>query len=84
MPCSFPSRSSFTPDRANLYDEITSNIIAELEAGRLPWVQPWGSSGVSAPLAMPKNASTGRQYRALTCSSSGGLSSRAASPVRAG
>ncbi len=49
-------------ERANLYDEITTRIIAELEAGRLPWVQPWGTAGMSAPLAMPKNASTGRAY----------------------
>ena len=43
-------------DRANLYDEITDRIIAELEAGRLPWVQPWGTSGVAAPLAnVPKD-----------------------------
>jgi len=27
-------------DRTNLYDEITGKIIAQLEAGRLPWVQP--------------------------------------------
>src|SRR5579859_4105164 len=47
--------------RANLYDEITDKIIAELEAGRVPWVQPWGTAA-KAPLAMPKNASTGRQY----------------------
>ena len=25
-------------DRASLYDEITGKIIAELEAGRVPWV----------------------------------------------
>jgi antirestriction protein ArdC len=49
-------------DRTSLYEEITSKIIAELEAVRLPWVQPWGSSGVSAPLAMPKNAATGHGY----------------------
>jgi antirestriction protein ArdC len=49
-------------DRVSLYEEITNKIIAELEAGRLPWVQPWGSSGVSAPLAMPKNVATGRGY----------------------
>ncbi len=59
-------RSTFRPasgaERANLYDEITTRIIAELESGRLPWVQPWGTAGVSAPLAMPKNASTGRSY----------------------
>jgi antirestriction protein ArdC len=48
--------------RANLYDEITDKIIAELEAGRVPWVQPWGTAAAKAPLAMPKNASTNRQY----------------------
>jgi antirestriction protein ArdC len=48
--------------RANLYDEITDKIIGELEAGRVPWVQPWGTAAAKAPLAMPKNASTGRQY----------------------
>src|SRR5262245_18322258 len=52
-------------DRTNLYEEITNKIIAELEAGRLPWVQPWGSSGVRAPLGMPKNAATGRAYSGI-------------------
>jgi antirestriction protein ArdC len=49
-------------DRASLYDEITDKIIAELEAGRVPWVQPWGTAAAKASLAIPKNASTGRQY----------------------
>jgi len=48
--------------RASLYDEITDKIIAELEAGRVPWVQPWGTAAVKATLAMPKNAATSRQY----------------------
>ena len=48
--------------RASLYDEITDKIIADLEAGRVPWVQPWGTAAAKAPLAMPKNASTDRQY----------------------
>lgn len=48
--------------RASLYDEITGKIIAELKAGRVPWVQPWGTAAAKAPLAMPKNASTSRQY----------------------
>ncbi len=47
---------------ASLYDEITGKIIAELEAGHLPWVQPWGTAAAKAPLAMPKNAATGRPY----------------------
>jgi antirestriction protein ArdC len=48
--------------RASLFDEITDKIIAELEAGRVPWVQPWGTAAAKATLAMPKNAATSRQY----------------------
>lgn len=65
MPRPLPSRSAAETSRINLYEEITSKIIAELEAGRLPWVQPWGSSAVTAPLAMPKNAATGRRYSGI-------------------
>ena len=53
------------PGRASLYDEITTKIVSELEAGRLPWVQPWGTAAAKAPLAMPKNAATGRQYSGI-------------------
>ena len=52
-------------DRTNLYDEITNKIIAELEAGRVPWVQPWGTSAAKAPLGLPRNASTGRNYSGI-------------------
>jgi antirestriction protein ArdC len=52
-------------DRTNLYDEITNKIIAELEEGRVPWVQPWGTAAAKAPLAMPKNAATGRGYSGI-------------------
>ena len=52
-------------DRANLYQEITDNIIAELEAGRVPWVQPWSQTASSAPLGVPKNAATGRHYSGI-------------------
>lgn len=30
-------------NRNALYDEVTAKIIAQLEAGRFPWVQPWGT-----------------------------------------
>ncbi|RIV80328.1 ArdC family protein [Pelagerythrobacter aerophilus] len=49
--------------RANLYEEVTAKIIAELEAGRLPWVQPWGTS-CTGP-ALPRNALTGRPYSGI-------------------
>jgi antirestriction protein ArdC len=51
--------------RAKLYDEVTAKIIAELQGGRIPWVQPWGSAnchgGTAAP-GLPRNALTGRNY----------------------
>ena len=63
------SRHDRTPragaNRANLYDEITAKVIAELEAGRFPWVQPWGSSTAKAPLGFPKNAGTCRTYSGI-------------------
>lgn len=59
------SRARSGPDRTSLYDEVTGRILAELEAGRLPWVQPWGTAAAKAPLAMPKNAATGRQYSGI-------------------
>src|ERR1700719_1135170 len=50
---------------ASRYDEITTKIIGELESGRVPWVQPWGTAAAKAPLAMPKNAATGRLYSGI-------------------
>lgn len=52
-------------DRASLYDEITDKIIAELEAGRVPWVQPWGTEAAKAPLSMPRNAASARPYSGI-------------------
>jgi antirestriction protein ArdC len=55
-------------DRTSLYQEITDKIIAELEAGRVPWVQPWGTVAAKASLGMPKNAATKRQYAGINVS----------------
>ena len=56
------ARARFGADRTSLYDEITTKII---EAGRVPWVQPWGTAAAKAPLGMPKNAATGRLYSGI-------------------
>ena len=56
------ARARSGQDRTSLYAEITDKIIVELEAGRVPWVQPWGTAAAKAPLAMPKNATTQRRY----------------------
>ncbi|MCW6536761.1 ArdC family protein [Sphingomonas lycopersici] len=49
--------------RPNLYEQITTRIIAELEAGRLPWIQPWGTA--RAALGMPYNVVSGRRYSGI-------------------
>ena len=46
-----------------LYREITAKIVGELEAGCIPWVQPW-TALVGAP-GMPANAATGRSYSGI-------------------
>lgn len=62
-----PARDGVQPQeglegRGTLYQEITAKIIAELEAGRVPWVQPWHSAGMPA---MPVNAGTDRRYSGI-------------------
>lgn len=49
--------------RTNLYEQITNRIIAELEAGRVPWVQPWESA--KAGIGMPNNAVSNRRYSGI-------------------
>jgi antirestriction protein ArdC len=51
------------PERANLYQDITDRIISELEAGRVPWVQPWGTA--NAAIGMPHNAISNRRYSGI-------------------
>ena len=62
MPHPAPAHKSFS-DRTTLYQEITDKIVAELEQGRVPWVQPW--AGAPVPLGLPKNAATGRPYSGI-------------------
>ena len=57
-------RSHSASPRTDIYEEITTRIIAELEEGRVPWVQPWSSGGVAA-LDMPRNAATERRYSGI-------------------
>lgn len=55
--------------RGDLYEEVTRRIVAELEGGRVPWVQPWtsipdgaGAGGGAPVVGLPRNAVTGRAY----------------------
>jgi antirestriction protein ArdC len=50
-------------ERQSLYGEVTARIIAELEQGRLPWVQPWDAA--RCPCTMPRNAVSARAYSGI-------------------
>ena len=50
-------------DRPSLYRQVTDRIVGELEAGRVPWAQPWG--GAKAGLALPQNAASARRYSGI-------------------
>jgi len=52
-----------TSERQSLYGEVTVKIIAELEEGRLPWVQPWDAA--RCPCMMPHNGVSGRVYSGI-------------------
>ena len=52
-------------NRSNLYEEVTAKIIDDLEDGRVPWVQPWGTDHVNAALGLPRNATTHRPYSGI-------------------
>ncbi len=49
--------------RTSLYSAVTARVIAELEQGRVPWVQPWESARCGC--TMPHNAGTGRAYSGI-------------------
>ena len=57
------SHSDTQQPKTSLYDEITARIVAELEAGIVPWVRPWNASACG--LGLPENASTGRSYSGI-------------------
>ena len=46
-----------------LYADVTAKIVAELEAGRVPWVQPWDEA--KAGPGLPRNAATGNTYSGI-------------------
>ena len=55
-------RGAFAPG-ASLYDEVTARIVAQLEAGCVPWVQPWDAAAFAPGL--PQNADSGRSYSGI-------------------
>ncbi|TPG21784.1 DUF1738 domain-containing protein [Sphingomonas koreensis] len=62
--CAEPTAAGRDAAGATLYDSVTVRIIGELEAGRFPWVQPWGAVSGTAP-GMPRNALSARTYSGI-------------------
>ena len=56
---SLRSRSAGGKSRRTTYDVITDRILALLEAGTVPWRQPWANVG------HPRNLLSGHQYRGI-------------------
>jgi len=52
----------------NVYEIVTERLLADMQAGVLPWARPWRTDGTAAGGAfMPVNAATGRSYRGVNC-----------------
>ncbi|HWJ17683.1 MAG TPA: ArdC family protein [Geobacterales bacterium] len=45
--------------KRNLYAEVSTRIVAELERGAAPWIKPWSAT---AGMNTPCNAGTNRPY----------------------
>jgi antirestriction protein ArdC len=45
--------------KPGLYQDITDKIVRQIEAGTIPWVQPWAEDQT---LSIPRNAATNRAY----------------------
>lgn len=77
------NRTHPVADRSNLYDEINGKMIAELEAGRFPWVQPWGTFPAKASLCRTTSTSGLARSKQRSSRASRSLRSREdRSPVR--
>ncbi len=55
----------FKKKMTNLYQSVTDSVIAQLEAGCVPWVQPWGRPDIKTPMGLPTNGHTSRHYSGI-------------------
>jgi antirestriction protein ArdC len=47
---------------SELYDRVSTNILAELQTGAIPWLKPWKGGGTGF---LPANAITKRSYSGI-------------------
>jgi len=48
----------------DIYQEVTDTIIAQLEAGTIPWEKPWTGEDTRL-LELPMNFNTGNKYKGI-------------------
>ena len=64
-----PARSPASrPPEPDIYQTVTDRIIAELEAGTVPWARPWDPSktcAVAGSVDLPVNPTTGNAYSGI-------------------
>ena len=59
------TRRTETEDRADIYQRITNQIAAAIEAGAGKWQMPWHPGADGAMPVMPVNVVTGKPYRGV-------------------
>lgn len=59
------NKTSKSGSRVDLYQSVTDKIIAELEEGRLPWVQPWNGQDTACQIGLPQNAVSQKSYSGI-------------------
>lgn len=52
-----------SPKWRDLHQHVTDTILKQLEAGTVPWHQPW--QGESRLLGLPQNSTTGKKYQGI-------------------
>lgn len=57
------TQTTETTKRRDMHQQVTDTIVKQLEAGVVPWHQPW--KGENRILGLPKNATTGKKYRGI-------------------
>jgi antirestriction protein ArdC len=51
-------------NRRDIHQEVTDQIIQQLEAGTVPWHKPW-NGGPDRLLSIPQNFTTGKKYKGI-------------------
>lgn len=60
-----PTRRRRASSRPCIYRTVTDRIIAELRAGRVPWVKPWKTAGAATRIGLPSNTVSRKSYSGI-------------------